>query len=77
MSRYVQVEGYTGLVRDSQSNAILNTNAEEIELARERKRLMKIRNQEEIELKNKIQSLEKDVGHIKDSIDLILQKLDR
>lgn len=77
MSRYLQVEGYTGLVRDSQSNAILNTNAEEIELARERKRLMKIRNQEEIELKNKIQSLEKDVGHIKDSIDLILQKLDR
>lgn len=77
MTRYVQVEGYTGLVRDSQSNAIINTNAEEIELARERKRLMKIKNQEEIELKNKIQSLEKDVGHIKDSIDLILQKLNR
>lgn len=75
MSRYVPVEGFSGLVRDNESNAILNVNHEEIELARERKRLSKLKRQQEIQLKEKVNQLEQDMSHIKNSIDLILQKL--
>jgi len=75
MSRYVPVEGFSGLVRDKESNAILNVNHEEIELARERKRLTKLKKQQELELKEKVASLENDVSHIKKSLDLILEKL--
>ena len=75
MSRYVPVEGFSGLVRDNESNAILNVNHEEIELARERKRLSKLKRQQEMQLKEKVESLESDVNDIKKSLDLILEKL--
>lgn len=75
MSRYVPVEGFSGLVRDTESNAILNLNYEEIELARERKRLNATKKQQQVELKQKVQTLEDDVAYIKKSLDLILEKL--
>ncbi len=39
MSKYVPVKGHSGLVRDTETNALINVNAPEIEQARERKRL--------------------------------------
>lgn len=75
MTRYVKVEGHSGLVRDTRSNAILNVNAEEIELARERKRLSKLKREQEKSLQEKVKKLENDMSSIKNSLDLILKKL--
>ena len=75
MTRYVKVEGHSGLVRDTQSNAILNVNTEEIELARERKRLSKLKSEKEKSLEEKVEKLENDMSSIKNSLDLILKKL--
>ena len=75
MSRYVKVEGFSDLVRDTQSNAILNLNAEEIELARERKRLNKLKRENQKSLEQKVEKLEDDLSEIKTSINLLLKTL--
>jgi len=75
MSRYVPVEGFSDLVRDTESNAIINLNESEIRYARERKRLRQEKKMQEEELKNKIQLLENDMTEIKNSLNLILGKL--
>jgi len=47
--KYMKVKDHPGLVRDPESRAILNINKTEIEIARERKRLRK---QKENEFEN-------------------------
>jgi hypothetical protein len=75
MSRYVQVEGYSGLVRDTESNAIINTNAEEIELARERKRLAKSKREQDDLLHQKVECLESELSDIKGMLQTLINKL--
>jgi len=74
MSRYVPVEGFSGLVRDKESNAILNVNHEEIELARERKRLAKQKRLDQQNLEQKVESLESDITEIKNMLKVLLEK---
>lgn len=53
----VKVEGHPGLVRDTNSGAILNINSSEIEAARERKKLRKQKDQEFENLKNEVSEI--------------------
>lgn len=53
----IKIEGYPGLVRDTNSGAILNINSNEIEAARERKKLRKQKDQEFENLKNEVSEI--------------------
>ena len=58
MSKYVPVKGYSGLVRDTQSNALINVDTAEIEQARQRKRLRIEKRKEESDLKTRVENVE-------------------
>ena len=64
----VKVEGHNGLVRDTKSGAILNINSNEVEQARERKRLRRQKDKEFEDLKN-------EVGEIKDLLHKLIERL--
>jgi len=66
---YVKVEGHPGLVRDTKTGAILNTNEQEIEAARARKRAWK-------EKQKEVEELKSDVSELKGMMKQILEKLD-
>lgn len=57
MKKYLKVEGSQTLVRDTNSNAILNTDTATINAAREAKRFRKSRDNEIIELKNELREM--------------------
>tara|TARA_B100000497_G_C7471330_1_gene290328 strand:- start:385 stop:618 length:234 start_codon:yes stop_codon:yes gene_type:complete len=66
MSNHIKVEGHMNLVRDKRTGAILNTNKNEINIAR---KLSKINNekQEHINtLTEEVKSLKDDMSQIKD-----------
>ena len=75
MSKYVPVKGHSGLVRDTESNALINTSATEIEQARERKRLKLQKKQEEENLKRKVDMIENDVAEIKCLLKNLINKI--
>lgn len=75
MSRYVPVKGYSGLVRDTETNAILNTNASEIEQARERKRLRKEKQEQETAMKRDLEGVKRDFQEMKEMLSLLLKRL--
>ena len=55
--KHMKVKDHPGLVRDLNSGAILNINTEEIERARERKKLRKQKDQEFENLKNEVSEI--------------------
>jgi len=65
MNRYVPVKGYSGLVRDTETNAIINTDRSAIQRAREQKEMRKLKREEERQLRQKVDSLESDMSEIK------------
>lgn len=77
MSRYIPVKGYSGLVRDTETNAIINTDRSAIQRAREQKELRKMKRAEERELKNKVDSLESDVSEIKQMLAELIYRSNR
>jgi|VirMetMinimDraft_7_1064189.scaffolds.fasta_scaffold49405_1 hypothetical protein len=74
-NQYIPVEGYSSLVRDRETGVVLNTNIDEIEAAKERKRIKREKIQKEKDLDNKITSLESDVVDIKKMLMMIMEKL--
>jgi hypothetical protein len=68
MRKYIKVEGSQTLVRDINSNAILNTDTATINAAREAKRLRQSRNNEVVELRNEVREM-------KDLINKLIEKL--
>jgi|TARA_R110000868_G_C10656520_1_gene745434 coenzyme F420-reducing hydrogenase delta subunit len=72
--RFLSVEGAPGFVRDTETNAILNRNRSEIELAQERKRLRNIKKQEDLEIQNTVNNLQKDIAEIKSALNLLLSR---
>jgi malate/lactate dehydrogenase len=72
---FTKVEGQNGLVRDEQTGAILNINKSEIEAAREQKRLRKLKEQEDAELKQSVSTLQNEVSEIKDLLSKLVEKL--
>lgn len=65
MSRYVPVKGHSDLVRDIETNVLHNTNATQIEQARERKRLRQAQKLKNQSLEQKVETIEKDLDEIK------------
>lgn len=64
---YMKVKDHPGLVRDPESQAILNINKTEIEIARERKKLRKQKEQE-------FETLKDEVGEIKELLLKLIEK---
>lgn len=77
MNRYIPVKGYSGLVRDTETNAILNTDESVAQRAREQKQLRKMKREEEKELKMKVNSLETDVSEIKQMLAELIYRSNR
>ena len=75
MSKYVPVKGHSGLVRDTETNALINVNTSEIEQARERKRLKIQKREEEETLKRKVEMIENDVSDIKRLLENLINKI--
>lgn len=75
MSKYVPVKGHSGLVRDTESNALINLNAAEIEQARERKRLKLQKREEEKSLKDKVEAIESEITEIKSMLKILINKI--
>lgn len=74
MTRYAKVEGFSDLVKDTQTNTILNLNREEIELARQRKLANQKKKQETENLKETVNGLKTEVEEIKQMLMLIVNK---
>lgn len=72
MSRYVQVKGHSGLVRDTDSNALINVDKSAIQQAREKKQLRIKKRQEEQQLHERVKSLESDISEIKRMLQTVL-----
>ena len=75
MSRYIPVKGHSGLVRDTESNALINVDKNSIQLAREKKELRKKKRQQEQDIKQRIDSIEADVSDIKRMIEVLISKM--
>ena len=67
-NNYIKVEGETGLVRDKESGAILNTNVSEIHAA-------KIRKTKQRKEKAEMQELKDDVQQIKQMLNQLMDKI--
>jgi len=76
MSRYVPVKGHSGLVRDTETNALINVDKSAIQQAREKKELRRKKRQEEQELKQRVSSLETDISDIKRMLEIVVSKMD-
>ena len=74
MSRYVRVEGYPNLVRDTESQALINTDRDSIRRAKERKKLRKEKERQERMDRERLESLERDMSEIKEALNLLIQK---
>lgn len=61
----VQIEGHQGLVRDTRSKAILNTDRKALEEYQAKVELAKRQNAEKEETKMRLQKLEEDMTQIK------------
>jgi hypothetical protein len=70
MSNYIKVKDHPDLVRDRNSNAILNNDAEALNKYREeRERLLKVKN-----AVNEVETLRNDVNEIKEMLQLLLKR---
>lgn len=66
MSKYVDVKGFPGMVRDLETNAILNVDHDHIRKVRLKKELrMKEKAEKEL-MQKQLASLESDISEIKD-----------
>ena len=63
--QYINVEGSNGLVRDQNTGAILNTNSNEIEMAKKRKLLSRQKDEEFDNMKDDIKGLKEDMKELK------------
>jgi len=74
MSRYVKVDGVPGLVRDMESNALINVNSHEIELAQEQKRIREKSKINRQNLEDTVEVLQKDMCEIKEALAILLSR---
>lgn len=74
MSKYVPVKGFSGLVRDTENNALINTSASEIELARERKKIKLQKKAEEKSLYARVDTIEDELSEIKSLLKILINK---
>lgn len=72
--KYYRVEGHSQLQKNPRTGTIVNTNSNEIKLARKRKANRLKKQQEEQDLKGKIDSLSDDVKRLETMFRQLLEK---
>lgn len=74
MEKYVPVKGHSGLVRDTETNALININRTEVEQARERKKLKQLQRERESTLHKKVDDIEAELSEIKNLLKHLINK---
>jgi hypothetical protein len=69
------IEGQNDFVRQGEHGAILNINKEEIQAARERKRLWKEEQTKKEKLENEVDTLKQEMSEIKSLLSQIVEKI--
>jgi len=72
---FVPIKDHEGLVRDTRSMAVINTDSEGLAKAKLQKQLALQRMAQERAKETELNNLKKDVAQIKDTLQLILAKL--
>lgn len=75
MTDLLEVKGYPGLVRDPDTNAILNVDVQAIELARAKKLARQEKKNKDDQLETRLSGLENDMKDIKDLLTLLTKNL--
>jgi hypothetical protein len=70
----IKVEGHAGLYKDPTTNTFVNMNKVELESARQRKKTRLKKNEEEQELRSKVDKLHDDVDELKSMLRQLLEK---
>ena len=73
MSEFIKVEGHTSLIRDVNSNAIINTNKSEYQLYIQRRKAREKQSDELRGAVKEINNLKKDIREIKELIKEIVK----
>jgi predicted transcriptional regulator len=73
--RFLKVQGYEGLVKDTETGAILNINTHETVKARQRKKLRRQKEAEYQEMKQDVSNLKNDMNEIKDLLSKIAERV--
>lgn len=68
MAIYKKVAHHPHLYKDETSGAVINTNAKEIQRARERKAQKKIKKEEEAKLKTEVTQLRSEIAELKELV---------
>lgn len=71
---FISIEGHSSLVKDLSSGAILNTNKEEIQRARESKKRMLVEKEKKLAMENDVADLKKEFAELKDLIKTMIEK---
>ena len=74
-NEYIKIEDEVGYVKDTRTGAILNINRNEVEAARERKKLRKIQEQELEEMKETVHDLKNEMSEVKQLLNKIAERL--
>lgn len=75
MTDLLEVKGYPGLVRDPDTNAILNVDVQAIELARAKKLARQEKKNKDDQLETRLSGMENDMKDIKDLLTLLTKNL--
>ena len=74
-NHYIKIEDEVGYVKDKRTGAILNINRNEVEAARERKKLRKQQEQELEEMKGTVHDLKNEMSEVKELLNKIAERL--
>ena len=75
MRDLIEVRGYPGLVRDTETNAILTVDVRKVELARAKKLARQKQSQNQELTETRLSRMETDMKEIKDLLKLLTQNL--
>jgi len=75
MSKYTPVEGFAGLYRDSNSQAIINRDRSAYETYIAQRDAMQSKAEQFEQMKQELDNVKNDIGDIKDMLSTIVQKL--
>lgn len=70
----VKVQGFSNLVRDKKTGAVININTSESDFARQRKHNWRLQQQEQDQLKSDVDQLKNDMSDIKDLLTQLIEK---
>ncbi len=75
MSKYIPVEGKSGLYRDTYSTAVVNQDKKAYHDYMRRKKVVKNKNNELEKMKEDLDNVKNELGDIKDLLSTLVQKL--